>query len=210
MRFLINQKTFWASILLLALFFVLFYYFNFFNVDSSKNQIQTLHIQQLRNLPKLETLDIILRTGIDYDSRIIQQISKSRFSHIGMIIQTNPISIIHASSSDTQNKVAISSFDYFLQHSKGIAIKRYVLNQHQKEKIQAFLKKQIGKDFSFHPQNPLYCTTLIQNAFDEGFNQENYLNLKKQKIDLPIFGGDFLMPEAFYQDSKSQLIFEYF
>ena len=83
-------------------------------------------MSDLKGLPELKVLDIVLRAGIDLDSLLIQKLSNSPYSHIGVVISTKPLQILHASSSDTQNKVAVSEFDYFIAHSKGIAVKRYM------------------------------------------------------------------------------------
>ena len=87
---------------------------------------QGLKMSDLKGLPKLKVLDIVLRAGIDLDSLLIQKLSNSPYSHIGVVISTKPLQILHASSTDTQNKVAVSEFDYFLANAKGIAIKRYM------------------------------------------------------------------------------------
>lgn len=62
----------------------------------------------LPTLPRLEVLDLVLRAGVDLDSLLISRLSNNPYSHIGVVISTKPLQILHASSTDTQNKVAIS------------------------------------------------------------------------------------------------------
>lgn len=49
-------------------------------------------------------LDLVLRTGVDLDSLLIEQTSNGSYSHIGVIISAQPLQILHASSSDTKIK----------------------------------------------------------------------------------------------------------
>ena len=166
---------------------------------------QGLARADLVGLPELKVLDIVLRTGIDLDSLLISRISGSPYSHIGVVISTQPLQILHASSSDTQNKVAVSEFDYFLAHAKGIAVKRYA-NLGDKERILGYLKAQIGKEFKlFDEGEKLYCTTLIENALKQAFEP----NLAYEKLDLSLLSGEYLFPKAFYDSNQSVLIYEF-
>lgn len=192
----------WKALLGGALFLLIVFFIVFF--PSSPQAPQGLKPEELKNLPRLEVLDVVLRRGIDYDSFVIRKLSNSDFSHVGVVVEVSPLKILHASSIDTQNRVAVSPFPYFLQNAQGIAVKRYGLNETQKKRILEKLNQKIGAAFSFNKEHPLYCTTLLEEGFGKDF-----LNLTYQNINLPVLGGDFLMPEAFYQDSKSTLIFEY-
>ena len=166
---------------------------------------QGLKMSDLKGLPELKVLDIVLRAGIDLDSLLIQKLSNSPYSHIGVVISTKPLQILHASSSDTQNKVAVSDFSYFLANAKGIAVKRYE-NLGDKERVISSLKSQIGKEFRlFNDSEKLYCTTLIESAFNQAFT----LNLPYEKLNLSLLSGEYLFPKAFYEDNKSVLIYEF-
>ncbi|TQR60455.1 hypothetical protein [Campylobacter troglodytis] len=252
---------------------------------------QGLRMSDLKDLPELKELDVVLRAGIDLDSLIIQQLSNSPYSHIGVVINTKPLQILHASSTDTQNKVAVSEFSYFLAHAKGIAVKRYmnfwtvgqsyelenvknsstlqgieskngeftnadnqgILNGTERQdaefenskgldfqnaeftndksldfknaefksgkgldfqstdnqaikQVLSYLKAQIGKEFKlFNEDEKLYCTTLIEDAFNQVFT----LNLPYEKLNLSLLSGEYLFPKAFYEDNQSVLIYEF-
>lgn len=194
------KRRFWVvAFLLLAALFVAFFF-----VEKNKNAPTTLTLADLKKLPTLKPLDIILREGVDLDSAVIAKISHSPWTHAGVIIATNPIEIIHASTSDTNNRVARVPLADFLKNANRIAIKRYVLNDEAQKKIADFLQAQVGKSFSFNKESPLYCTTLIEKSFAEAGD----LKLHYQPVEMPIFGGDYLMPREFYNDKKSTLIFE--
>ena len=262
---------------------------------------QGLKMSDLKGLPELKVLDIVLRAGIDLDSLLIQKLSNSPYSHIGVVISTKPLQILHASSTDTQNKVAVSEFSYFLANAKGIAVKRYmnfwgfersdefenvknsgvlngiesknaefinaknqgILNGTERqdaefenrkgrrnsrrergwerqnaelsgkgldfqnaefkngewqgvdfksnenkaiERVISHLKSQIGKEFRlFNENDKLYCTTLIETAFNQAFT----LNLAYEKLNFSLLSGEYLFPKAFYEDNKSILIYEF-
>ena len=187
------------KILTIALLFALAFW-AFFNPKE-----QGLKIGDLKGLPKLEVLDLVLRAGVDLDSLLIQRLSNSPYSHIGIIIATQPLQVLHASSTDTQNKVAVSKFEYFLAHSKAIAIKRYA-NLQNKERIVSYLKAQVGKEFKLiSGDDALYCTTLIEDALKQAL----HLNLNYDKLEMSLFSGKYLFPKAFYDDNQSVLIYEF-
>lgn len=166
---------------------------------------QGLKMDDLPALPRLEVLDLVLRAGVDLDSLLISRLSNSPYSHIGVVISTKPLQILHASSTDTQNKVAISEWSDFLAHAKALAIKRYV-NLAHKERVMAHLKAQVGKEFRLtNDETRLYCTTLIEDAFKQGLN----LNLAYEKLDLSLLSGKYLFPKAFYEDNASLLLYEF-
>ncbi len=220
------KAKFFAIFVLFAALLVAFVGAVFWHFDKK----QGLKMSHLVGLPKLKVLDIVLRAGIDLDSLLISQISGSPYSHIGVVISTQPLQILHASSSDTQNRVAVSEFDYFLAHAKGIAVKRYRYfaefegfesanlqgfsrNDKTKnaknssvERVVAYLKSQIGKEFRLFSENDkLYCTTLIESALKQAFEP----NLAYEKLDLSLLSGEYLFPKAFYDSNQSVLIYEF-
>lgn len=109
-----------------------------------------LKIEDLQALPELEILDLVFRLGVDLDSALIAQISQSPYSHVGVIISVQPLLVLHASSTDTQNKVAVSEFADFLAHSKRLGIKRYKIAD--KAAVVANLRAQVGKNFTLVPK----------------------------------------------------------
>ena len=196
----LGKRAAWLGAFFLLATFVAIFFFE----KNDDNEPPTLTLADLKNLPTLQPLDIILREGVDLDSAVIAKISHSPWTHVGIVINNAPIEIIHASTTDTNNRVARSTLADFLKNARRIAIKRYVLKDGDEAKIADFLIQQIGKDFTFNKESPLYCTTLIAQSFAPTAN----LNLPYQKVDAPIFGGDYLMPKAFYDDTNSTLIFE--
>lgn len=195
----ILNKLFILFAIFLAFIIVLAFWLNL------KPKEQGLTMADLPNLPQLKTLDLVLRQGRDLDSLFISSVSNNPYSHIGVIISTNPLQVLHASSTDTQNKVAVSEFEDFLSHAKAIAIKRYE-NLQGGECILAHLKAQVGKEFKLtNDDERLYCTTLIEDAFKEAFE----LNLRYEKLAIPLIAGEYLFPKAFYEDNKSVVIYEF-
>jgi hypothetical protein len=155
--------------------------------------------------------DLIFRRGIDKDSDIISFLSNFEYSHIGVIISISPeIFIIHATTSDigeeSKNAVIKSSFNNFIKNAKFYAIKRF--NNLSNENINLVvkrLKNELGKPFILADKDEknLYCTTLIQRAFDGVL----LLNLPYEKVNVPFFSGKYLFPKAFWNLPNLQTIF---
>lgn len=168
-----------------------------------------LSINELSNLPKLKIGDIIFRQGIGYDSAVISEISDSIYTHIGMVVCTNPIMILHASTNDDGerlNQVILATLESFLLHSKNIAIKRYYLTDAQREQIARDAHKWIGKPFVLGiDSNALYCSTLILYMLSPYIK----FSLPYTTLDMVIFKGDYLFPKAFYDDNNSYVIYQY-
>ena len=139
--------------------------------------------------------DLIFRRGIDKDSDIISFLSNFEYSHIGVIISISP-----------KNAVIKSSFNNFIKNAKFYAIKRF--NNLSNENINLVvkrLKNELGKPFILADKDEknLYCTTLIQRAFDGVLS----LNLPYEKVNVPFFSGKYLFPKAFWNLPNLQTIF---
>lgn len=168
-----------------------------------------LNINELSNLPKLKVGDIILRQGIGYDSIIISEFSGSIYTHIGIIVSTNPIMILHASTNDDKkrlNQVIVSTLESFLSHAKHIAIKRFYLTDMQREQISLDSYKWIGKPFVLDlDSNALYCSLLVLYVLSPYIK----FSLPYTTLDIGLFKGNYLFPKAFYDDKHSYLIYKY-
>ena len=154
--------------------------------------------------------DLLFRKGLDADSEAIALMSGSLYSHAGVVAQISPqIFIIHAITGEQneQNAVVKTSLENFLLNSKYYAVGRLKnLDENGTKIFVARLEKELGKPFVLAPKNEanLYCTTLIERSL-EGISD---LNLTYQKLSLPVFRGEYLFPEAFWQGGNLQTIFE--
>lgn len=167
----------------------------------------TLSPKQLYNLPALEIGDIILRKGVGIESAVIEKLSHHDYTHIGLVISTQPIIILHATPDDNPkkpNQVILSSFDEFLSHARKIAIKRFALSTQQRDKIALEAPLWLGESFILSTDaKALYCTTLLERIFAPHIK----LNLAYDYIDVPAFKGAYLFPKAFYENTQSYVIF---
>lgn len=172
---------------------------------------RTLTVEQLDELPQLQVGDLVLRFGVGADSYAIASVSHSQYSHIGIISATKPvITITHATTKDDAgadfNGVVNVPWQHFVEQATKVAIVRYSsLEPEQYPQLQAFLAQQVGREFSFDPQNPqgVYCTTLIEEALTPLIK----LQVKRQSINTVLAHGDFLFPEAFLHDPSAQVIY---
>lgn len=150
--------------------------------------------------------DLIFRQGIGYDSLVIQELSQSKYSHLGLIISTDPVLILHATTDDDplkSDQVLVSSLEDFLSLSKSIALKRYDLSDEQKKLIVKKALQKEGEKFVLRADG-FYCTSLIEQAFEDIYT----LKLNKTKLDIPFLSGEYLLPKSLFEDEKSLLILE--
>ncbi|WP_276890726.1 YiiX/YebB-like N1pC/P60 family cysteine hydrolase [Helicobacter japonicus] len=168
----------------------------------------TLLHKNLHSLPTLEVGDIIFREGIGIESIVIQKLSKHNYTHIGLVISTKPIIILHATPDDNPkkpNQVILSSFDEFLSRAQHIAVKRFSFSPTTRKQIASQSILWLGKPFVLHTDpNALYCTTLLERILSPFVT----LNLVYDTIDVPAFRGAYLFPKAFFEDTHSTLIYE--
>lgn len=150
----------------------------------------------------LEAGDWIFRAGTGQESAIIRTASNSKYSHIGVILTADPITILHATTNDDPthpNQVIISTYEDFTapEMAATIAIYRPIfLNEAEKLAILEQLKQQLGKPFRLTTQtnHPRYCTTILYDAIK---TVRPDFTLTWQHSYFPLFKGAYLPPEAF-------------
>lgn len=151
--------------------------------------------------------DWIFRSGINADSKFIQYLSNSSFSHIGIIVETNPsIIIAHATTDDNPtypNQVILTPIHDFLQTDKAraFAIARpKFLSSAQLLLSAQYAKNQVGKPFILNDRDEphFYCTILILNSITQ---QSSSFKPKWQYLDIAVFQGYYLFPEAFTHEN---------
>lgn len=164
----------------------------------------------LENLPKLEVGDLVFRKGDVLDSIIISQKSNFKYSHIAIIIQTNPILILHASTNDFKDKkdqVVISTFDEFLSHALDFGIARInFLDTSEKKKLVKSLYKRAGSKFVLKAKGEenLYCTTILEQEISKFTN----FNPNYTYVNTPFFQGEYLFPKAFWLYDGIEILYE--
>ncbi len=155
------------------------------------------------NLPELAVGDWVFRSGTSTESHLIQTLSNSDFSHIGMVVSVQPQPlIVHASTDDDPlraNQVLSSTLSEFIdpQLARSFAIARpnFVTEQ---EKLQAatHILNQLQLPFVLAERDTehLYCTTLLADALD---NTTISFQPEWQHINAPLLSGEYLFPSAF-------------
>lgn len=154
-------------------------------------------------LPPLAVGDWIFRSGTSTESQLIQTLSNSEFSHIGMVVSVQPEPlIVHATTNDDpqrSNQVLSSTLNEFIEPklARHFAIARpsFVTAEENQEAAQQLLQ-QLGRPFvlSERGNEHLYCTTLIADAL-----QHSAVPFKPewQQINAPLLSGEYLFPSAF-------------
>ncbi|PJK06737.1 hypothetical protein CO610_09950 [Lysobacteraceae bacterium NML95-0200] len=151
----------------------------------------------------LEAGDWIFRSGTSRESLLIRQLSNSRYSHIGMVVETSPeVWIVHATTDDDParpNQVLLSTLAEFAaaEHAEAIAVARpKFLSREQRAETAHYVRQRVGERFVLASRNKphRYCTTLLRDAIR---TQQADFELPWQRLDIALFRGEYLMPQRF-------------
>ncbi len=153
-------------------------------------------------LPALAVGDWVFRSGTSTESQLIQTLSNSEFSHIGMLVSLQPEPlIVHATTNDDPqraNQVLSSTLNDFIDPklARGFAIARpgFVTAQ-ENQQAAAWLLKQLKQPFvlAVRSSKHLYCTTLLVDALQHSTHP---FQPEWQQINTPMFSGEYLFPQA--------------
>lgn len=222
-------KIIFRIVAIVVIVYFLFKIFNTFKED--------LDSKKFENLPKLKIGDVIFREGIGTDSSVIKALSNSEYSHIGLIINVEPLEILHATTNDRenmQNQVIISDFAEFSKIAKNIAIKRYDINDDVRENIKKDSIKYIAKPFvlaakqdSIDSKNHNISQDSIESKksrevllnensnilycttlLEDILSKYIHLNIYYSYVALSLFQGYYLFPKAFLDDEDSIFIYK--
>ena len=161
----------------------------------------------LPDVSRLELGDWVFRSGISADSRVIKSISRSRYSHIGMIVQTVPqVVVAHAATDDDPkhpDQVLLTPLAEFAAADKadGIAVARpKFLTAPQRRQAAQSAAAQRGRPFvlAARDRQPYYCTLLLLEAVRPHAPQ---FSPQWQYLDMAVFRGEYLFPEAFMHEN---------
>jgi hypothetical protein len=135
----------------------------------------SLLIQQAATL--LETGDLILRTGRDFSSEQVRDLSKTEkiYSHGGIVYRDSGKCFVYHVEPDyyhIKDKVRKEVIDSFLnpEHNLGFAVGRYTLDSNEKKELITYLEEQFSKktpfdmDFSLETDDQLYCSEMIRKG----------------------------------------------
>lgn len=152
---------------------------------------------------QLDVGDIVLRSGINVDSIIIQKLSNSRYSHIGVITQIHPtIIVVHATTDDNPekpNQVIETSYETFIAaefSNDHLVIRPNFLSSEEKHIFANAIQKKVGEPYVLKSKenDNLYCTTLLEQPL---ITLRPNILLDWQNIDFGPFHGEYLFPDAF-------------
>lgn len=167
-------------------------------------------------LPKLQIGDLVLRKGTVLDSSIITHLSKSNYSHIGIISALTPqIMVTHATTDDElthKDAVVTTPLKLFLAKAfskKTVIIRLNFIDDEKAKLIVDKVKQKLGYPYyitgdKYSPKK-LYCTSLLYDAIKEVYPK---FSLQYQHINQPIFKGDYLFVEAFFQIKDKTLLYQ--
>ncbi|NLK67220.1 MAG: hypothetical protein GX282_07090 [Campylobacteraceae bacterium] len=142
------------------------------------------------------------------DSVIISKKSGFKYSHLGVIVSTNPVLIIHATPSEKyDDKITIITLDEFLNEATDFGLARVkFIDDTNREFFINDLKKSLGKKFILRKKEDenLYCTTFITNSLSKIAKFEP----KYQNVEFMLIGGEYLFPSAIWLDENIEILYE--
>lgn len=150
----------------------------------------------------LQMGDWIFRSGTGGDSALIRRLSAGAYSHVGLVVQTEPeVWVVHAATDDDEqrpNQVLRTHLADFLsaQRADAAAVARpRFLTAMQREQTAHHAARQIGREFVLAPreQGGFYCTLLLTEAVAA---QGVVLPVDWQYVDLAVFRGEYLFPQG--------------
>lgn len=157
----------------------------------------------LAALPPLAIGDWVFRAGTSAESQLIQKLSDSEFSHIGMVVRVYPEPLIaHATTDDDpqrSDQVLTSTLAEFtapqLAQSFAIARPLFISTAEHTLAAQRVLE-QLQQPFVLAERHSahLYCTTLLADALD---HTAIAFTPQWQQVNAPFFSGEYLFPHAF-------------
>lgn len=158
----------------------------------------------------LKNGDLVFRDGDEVISEIIKQVDKSGFSHVGMLwISDKGIQVIHSTPSEHSNikdGVTVDSLDFFISRAKPNSVRFYQVkgdDETRNKAVQIALKR-VGENFSIYPQQGVYCTELVADAW---LKAGVSISTGTQKLDMPfISDSPLIFPENLI---NSENIFPY-
>lgn len=155
--------------------------------------------------------DLIFRAGTGYESHLIQKLSGSQWSHVGVVVATEPnIQIIHATTDDKpaySNQVIQSTLAEFTDKKLAFAWNIYRienLSQQEREILIEKLKSKLGQPFILGTRDEphRYCTTIIADSLPAKLKQQ----LPWTETSFIGFQGQLLYPNALLQLASLKLI----
>lgn len=164
---------------------------------------------------ELRAGDLVLRLGTVTDSLVIAKVSHSAYSHIGMIIQTQPeILVAHATTSDhdyDHDQASITTLKDFWSRAlcrAGMAARIDGLDERKLDGVISRLIAYKGRPFVLAPrdQDHFYCSTMLYDAIR---SEDPSFTLKWQNLSYPGFKGEYLFPQSFIGSPRVKRLFAF-
>ena len=184
------------------------------NSKSKNNFEKTFSAETIKN--KIQTGDIILRSGKGFISDVFRQFSleDKRFSHAGIVsVEQNRIFVYHILGDERRqgSQVRKDLLDSFcnVKENNSFAVYRYDLTTNKKKNmvtnLKLFSEKKIKFDshFDLATDSAMYCTELVYKAVEAATGNLQYLPCTI------INGNKYIAPDNLYMNGHSKLIYSY-
>lgn len=171
------------------------------------NPLRGYDLKQLET--RLKVGDFILRTGRQYESRVIRQVDNSPYSHVAYVTQVNPqVWVVHTATDEVPGKpyqVVKERLSAFLDSNKaeGFAVYRPdFMNIPDRELTASELERMVGQPFILASREKphRYCSTIIRDAVRKRY--PGY-NPQWKQIAYKGWKGVFLTPSSMITNGMS-------
>lgn len=172
-----------------------------------------------QQLHRVQVGDWVLRSGTGRESALIEQLSDSSFSHLGLVVRTRPkLLVVHATTSDDMqrpNQVITSSFAHFASPRlarRVLVVRPTFLSSAQKQQMVQDAGGLVGQAFVLAPrrQANLYCTTLLLRLLRPHVSAKEAARQLPawHRVNAPLLQGEYLFPQAFLTVPGLQTVYD--
>ncbi len=170
---------------------------------------------------QLEEGDLVFRRGTGTKSRaVLHADSMGAYSHVGIVVKrVNGFSVIHITpgerqKGDTVDRVKTETLGEFWSNQKAVHGAVYRLssrNAGHAASLQAIrlLRKGVlfDHDYRLNDTTRMYCTEFVWYAY--GKAGTDISAGKRSRINMPVYGGIYLLPSDIYLNPEFKLIFSF-
>ncbi len=150
------------------------------NDEKTLAEVVSNEVPKTESVPKKEIQngDLIFHTSMSGQSMAVQIASKSKYSHVGLIVQEGDDFFVY----EAVQPVKITPLDEFIKRGKDnhYVLKRLknndeILNPESISKMKTIGKKYLGKDYDLRfewSDDKIYCSELVWKIYKEAFDIE--------------------------------------
>jgi permuted papain-like amidase YaeF/Yiix C92 family enzyme len=208
------MKTFVLTLIASVVFFVFMQYEKSVSGNSIRNNCNRGCPIHASVKIKLQSGDVILRSGKGFISDVFRQLSSGdkKYSHAGIIsIEEHKVFVYHILGGETKqgSQIRKELLDSFCaeKNNKAFAVYRYDLANEEKKNMLNNLQLLFSKKITFDPHfdlatdSAMYCTELVYKVVEAAVHDKKYLPYTFAE------GNKYIALDNLYMNPHSKLIY---